>query len=208
MAKLYRTSGTGNAQQTLDVNDEKIKIYANETSLDADLANIGENEIVATEEQNSPSYLAGMVMAFAGANAPQGWLLCDGSEVSRTTYSILFDVIGTTYGAGDGSSTFNLPDYRECALVGVGTNNTDTIPAHDIYTLGQFKNDQFQDHGHFTRNSSGTGGSGNTVPYGGSFTDENRGAIISITTITPGNDARHGGVTHGKQKGVNYIIKY
>lgn len=53
MAKLYRTSGTGNAQQTLDVNDEKIKIYADETSLDADLANINENEIVATNEEDS-----------------------------------------------------------------------------------------------------------------------------------------------------------
>lgn len=53
MAKLYRTSGTGNAQQTLDVNDEKIKIYADEASLDADLANINENEIVATNEEDS-----------------------------------------------------------------------------------------------------------------------------------------------------------
>lgn len=53
--------------------------------------------------------LAGMVMAFAGTSAPAGWLKCDGSAISRTTYAALFNVIGTTYGAGDGSTTFNLP---------------------------------------------------------------------------------------------------
>lgn len=55
---------------------------------------------------------AGAVTAFAGSAAPAGWLLCDGSAVSRTTYANLFAVTGTTYGAGDGSTTFNLPDLR------------------------------------------------------------------------------------------------
>jgi microcystin-dependent protein len=54
----------------------------------------------------------GVVMPFAGANSPDGWLLCYGQAVSRTDYSGLFSVIGTTYGTGDGSTTFNLPDMR------------------------------------------------------------------------------------------------
>lgn len=53
---------------------------------------------------------AGVVMMYAGTTAPSGYLLCDGSAVSRSTYSILFSVIGTNYGAGDGSTTFNLPN--------------------------------------------------------------------------------------------------
>lgn len=53
----------------------------------------------------------GMVVAYAGPNVPSGWLLCDGAYVSRTTYSALFAAIGTVYGAGDGTTTFNLPDY-------------------------------------------------------------------------------------------------
>lgn len=53
---------------------------------------------------------AGIIMPFAGTAAPQGYLLCDGSAVDRTTYATLFGVIGTTFGAGDGSTTFNLPD--------------------------------------------------------------------------------------------------
>lgn len=52
---------------------------------------------------------AGTVVAYAGSKAPAGYLICDGSAVSRTTYYVLFAVIGTTYGAGDGNSTFNLP---------------------------------------------------------------------------------------------------
>lgn len=54
----------------------------------------------------------------ASANAPEGWLLCHGQAVSRTTYSDLFEAIGTTYGAGDGATTFNLPDYRGRTIVG------------------------------------------------------------------------------------------
>ena len=64
----------------------------------------------------------GTVMAFTGAVAPTGWLLCDGSAVSRTTYGGLFAVLGTTYGAGDGSSTFNVPDARGRVPVGLGAN--------------------------------------------------------------------------------------
>lgn len=52
----------------------------------------------------------GTIVDFAGSAAPVNWLVCDGSAVSRTTYSQLFDVIGTFYGAGNGSTTFNLPD--------------------------------------------------------------------------------------------------
>lgn len=54
----------------------------------------------------------GSVTAFAGSTAPSGWLLCFGQAISRTQYSALFSVVGTTYGTGDGSTTFNLPDLR------------------------------------------------------------------------------------------------
>jgi microcystin-dependent protein len=62
----------------------------------------------------------GAVMDYAGAAAPTGWLLCDGSAVSRTTYATLFAAISTTYGSGDGTTTFNLPDARGRVGVGVG----------------------------------------------------------------------------------------
>lgn len=59
----------------------------------------------------------GSLMPFAGSTAPSGWLKCDGSAISRTTYADLFAVIGTTYGAGDGSTTFNIPNYTNARFV-------------------------------------------------------------------------------------------
>ena len=61
----------------------------------------------------------GTVTKTASSVAPFGWLLCDGSEISRTTYSDLFAAIGTTYGIGDGSTTFNIPDARGKSALGV-----------------------------------------------------------------------------------------
>ena len=68
---------------------------------------------------------SGSIIAFGGAAAPDaGWLLCDGSNVSRSTYARLFAAISTAYGTGDGSSTFGLPDLRDRVLLGKGSNNS------------------------------------------------------------------------------------
>jgi microcystin-dependent protein len=77
----------------------------------------------------------GILLAYGGASAPSGWLICDGSAVSRTVYSLLFGAIGTNYGAGDGSTTFNLPDLRGRAPVGYAPTGGHV----DVNTLG--KND-------------------------------------------------------------------
>ena len=67
----------------------------------------------------------GTILPFAGASAPHaGFLLCNGAAVSRTTYAKLFALISTTFGSGDGSSTFNVPDLRDRTLLGKGTNNS------------------------------------------------------------------------------------
>lgn len=60
----------------------------------------------------------GTVNPYAGVTAPSNWLLCDGSAISRTTYSALFSVVSTTYGSGDGTTTFNLPDLRGRTVAG------------------------------------------------------------------------------------------
>lgn len=62
----------------------------------------------------------GTIIAYSGSTAPDGWLLCQGQEISRTEYVDLFAVIGTKFGPGDGSSTFNVPDLSESVLA-VGT---------------------------------------------------------------------------------------
>jgi microcystin-dependent protein len=69
----------------------------------------------------------GAMVEWGSTTIPTNWLECDGSEVSRTTYAELFAVIGTTFGAGDGSTTFNLPDRRRRVAVGRGGTGTATL---------------------------------------------------------------------------------
>jgi microcystin-dependent protein len=64
-------------------------------------------------------------MLTAAATAPSGWLICDGAAVSRSTYSALFTSIGTTYGAGNGSTTFNLPNLKGRVPVGLDSAQTE-----------------------------------------------------------------------------------
>lgn len=70
----------------------------------------------------SPS---GLIQTFAGSSAPSGWILCDGRSISRSTYSDLFAAIGTSYGAGDGSSTFTVPNLKGRTLVGLDAAQTE-----------------------------------------------------------------------------------
>ena len=71
---------------------------------------------------SAPNYVpTGGMMMWGTASAPTGYLLCNGAAVSRSTYSALFAVLGTAYGSGDGSTTFNLPDFRDRFPVGAGT---------------------------------------------------------------------------------------
>ena len=81
-------------------------------------------EVSAGDSNNRvvPVMPTGSVIPFAGQTAPEGWLLCQGQAVSRTTYAQLFAVIGTTFGSGDGSTTFNLPDLRGRVAVGVDSD--------------------------------------------------------------------------------------
>lgn len=112
----------------------------------------------------------GVVQDFAGSSAPTGWLLCDGSAISRTTYAKLFAVVSTTYGAGDGSTTFNLPDAQGRMTIGAGSGSgltarslgdtggseTDSIPAHNHQWMDYDPNHDGVADRNATFNSSGT----------------------------------------------------
>jgi microcystin-dependent protein len=76
-----------------------------------------------------PSVPPGVLAPFAGSAAPSGWLLCDGTAVSRTTYNNLFAVIASVYGAGDGTTTFNVPDLRGRVPVGKNTATFGSLAA-------------------------------------------------------------------------------
>lgn len=156
----------------------------------------------------------GTVIPFAGNTEPEGFLFTEGQEVLRNAYPSLFTVIGTTYGEGDGETTFNLPDYREMVLVGAGQNAKLNIKAHDVYEPGQFKDDQLQGHSHNLEWSEGVPNysKGGLYSGGGSYNSNVSHAtkltIKGVATDNENGDPRVGTTTHGKQIGIRYIIKY
>lgn len=143
----------------------------------------------------------GTIFPYAGSTAPDGWVLCQGQPVSRTsdTYKALFAAIGTAYGVGDNSTTFNLPNTQGYFLRGAGTTG--------IYsqTRGVVQADAFGSHRHtpqstgptpyFIQNGGGDSGTFNWVGTGGSF------QRASATDFAGASETRPANV------GVNYIIK-
>ncbi len=79
----------------------------------------GSGKVPAAQLPAVAAEVPGVVKMYAGTGAPTGYLICDGAAVSRTTFAALFSAIGTTWGSGDGSTTFNLPDFRGRVPVGV-----------------------------------------------------------------------------------------
>jgi microcystin-dependent protein len=113
-----------------NLNSDKIETSVLDTSTDMDGASASDAKIPSqlavktyVDTVAATTYLVptGAIIPYGGSSAPTNWLLCDGTAVSRSTYATLFGVIGTAYGAGNGSTTFNLPDFRGRTTVGAGT---------------------------------------------------------------------------------------
>lgn len=125
----------------------------------------------------------GAIMEYGAASAPTGWLLCDGSAVSRATYSDLFAVISTTFGVGDGSTTFNVPDFR--GRVGVGTGTGSGLTARTLAATGGEESHtqstaEMPSHNH----DEWTNAAGSTFIGGGAATGDTVGAVTSATAGT------------------------
>ena len=116
----YQTANGNKAVFKYDVlNTDKITLVV--ISIDLYNPAVGTNNFI----ESSVGYgfsPTGSIHAYAGATAPLGWLLADGSAVSRSTYATLFSIISTTYGVGDGSTTFNLPNLKNRVIVGLDTS--------------------------------------------------------------------------------------
>ena len=142
----------------------------------------------------------GSIVPYGGLIAPSGWMLCHGQAVSRTTYAKLFSVIGTSFGTGDGSTTFNLPDLREATTKGAGLTGK-TVGAHvksGGLAVGEFLDDRVQDHNHNVK-AVAAALTGATLAVCANSTQ------TSIPTVS--QTGRHGVTTEVKSVGVNYIIK-
>ena len=148
----------------------------------------GEKKIVPLTTDTGTGAPVGTLIQQYKKKPMSGYLYCDGSTFDENAYPALYMYLGTNV----------LPDYRECVMVGAEQNTTDTIATHDVYTEGEFKDDQLQSHTHKVNRNPGT-----------------QDDVAAITSIGYGNKtntenasgARTGETTHGKQKAVYVYIK-
>lgn len=188
------------SESALLLNNKKITGLANGTAA-TDAATYG---------QLKERVPVGTIFIYSKASAPAGWLLCDGSAVSRTTYADLFAEIGITAGEGDTTSTFNVPDLRGRFLRGLdgGANRDPDKASRTAMNSGgntgnnmfSIQSDEFKSHYHLTDLvPNNTGGSSQTQFEIDGNTD-NQGN--HPTASTGGNETRPINAY------VNYIIKY
>lgn len=168
-------------------------------------------EIVGVAPVNFPT---GCVLPYAGTTAPEGWLLCDGSAVSRTDYASLFAVLGSAHGDGDGVDTFHIPDLRGRFVRGVdGAANRDPDKAtrtaansggNTGNNVGSVQDDAVESHGHTS--SIGYVGTFGSVSSGsrGSYGGTSSGSRDLTSTNASGRVSTE---SRGKNVNLNHIIK-
>lgn len=167
----------------------------------------------------------GVVAPFAGAVAPSGWMLCDGAAVSRTTYAGLFAALGTVYGVGDGSTTFNVPDMRGRAVFGVDSMGgsaasrvTSAVSGIAGATLGASGGSQalhahthtVTDPGHvhgMVRDASGYAGGGGGAPVNGVANGAALNTGSAVTGISVASTGTGASQNMPPAMMMNYIVK-
>jgi microcystin-dependent protein len=158
--------------------------------------------------------IPGVINIYAGSSAPQGTLLCDGSAVSRTTYSRLYLAIGTTYGIGNGTGTFNLPNLQGRVPVGLkateplfsALGNTGGTGAH---TLSESEMPSHTHTGTTDATSTNSTLTNNGVTSGVGTADVATGSVLHSHTFT--TNSTGGGLAHNNLQPyivLNYIISY
>ena len=197
LSQCLLKNGRAPMQGELNLGNFKIKNVARGTA-SSDAVNKSQLDSQNTNLQNQINTLIpkGAIFPYGGITAPDGWLICDGSEISRTTYADLFAVIGTAYGEGNGTTTFNLPDGRERSLWG---NIRGAVDSGLPNITGSFQSDNsYQPTGSFYL--SGQSSAGNQ----GGGTDE----VVSFDASRSSSVYGATEYVRPQAMGVYYIIKY
>jgi microcystin-dependent protein len=146
----------------------------------------------------------GAVQGFAGATPPTGWLICNGAPASRTTYAALFAVIGSIYGPGDGSTTFNLPDLRGRMILGVsGSHGLGTTGGAETAAGPAHTHPGSHSHGHAHTHSHAHTGALHTHPGSHSHGMANHNHIVDIDHNHP-NQASAAGASAEAPNSINH----
>ena len=176
----------------------------------APTASVGTNttQLATTAFVLANSVPTGVINMWSTASAPSGFLLCDGSAVNRTTYAALFAVIGTTFGVGDGSTTFNVPNYTN--RMPYGTTLAATGGSADAVVVSHTHVATVTDPGHLhniTFLSTAAGSNYGTNAGGNLFGTQTNSAVtgISVTNATAGVSGTNANLP--PYLGINFIIK-
>jgi microcystin-dependent protein len=201
--------GTTNPATTLDVNGT-ARMTGFQLGTSATAGNVLTTDANGIGSWNPVSAVmpAGIILPYGGTSVPVGWLIADGSAVSRTSYANLFAAIGTTYGSGDGSTTFNLPNLVNKFARGSATPGTGAGADTHTHAAGSYAGPS---HTHGVSGSTSTyNGVGQTGNYGSSLT-HSHSHTISLTSGADGTGAITGTSASGDNvpayEKVMYIIK-
>lgn len=199
---MNQSSGVGQVTFTFQTDGTaanvqyRIAVITAQTSASAYVVNFNDFKIgpqtVPIVQLRNP---AGTIIATGSLTPPSGYLYCDGTAVSRTGYSELFAAIGTTYGVGDGSTTFNIPDLRGIFARGAGTNPSN---ASNTTTMGNRQLDDFKAHVHTSTPIQVAGG---TFTSSGNYLGQNGSPVAG-----PGTQSTGGTETRPANVGVAYHI--
>lgn len=208
-----------------DINRTKVLLDKTERIPGRD--DVGDFKITFQNLQDSLTTTVeiGTIIMYAKSTAPANYLICNGAAISRTTYASLFAVIGTVYGVGDGSTTFNLPDYRAVSPKGVGNQTINTRVKTGPASVGSIIEDTFQAwqaisvatgntyYGYGESAETWYTNAGATANYVRNAFSRS-GAIQGVTSrIKAGNDGTNGDPRTGTQTqdctiGTNFCIRY
>lgn len=138
----------------------------------------------------------GVIFPYVATTAPSGYLLCNGQAVSRATYAALFAVIGTSYGAGDGSTTFNVPDVRGRVIAGSDSMGTSAASRLTATTMSPDGTSLASTGGAQTEQASVTSTGSTSGSLSVSVTSSSMDSPNTVTTSSPGVGQNHAGPTH------------
>lgn len=163
------------------------------------------SQIPTMADLGETSFQTSDIKIATSSTIQNGWLLCNGAAISRTTYANLFDKIGTTYGSGDGSTTFNIPDLRDRYIIGADTNALGAYISEQLPNVRGFTDGVLYLANHPLNNAGAmyTSNSG----YGSATGNFNYGWNLAIDAHKSSSVYTDGGKVYPASIALNFIIK-
>jgi len=179
-------------------------------------AGIGDGQVTTAKLASGITTITGEIRMWATGTAPTGWQLCDGTQLNRTSESALFAVIGTTFGVGNGSTTFHVPNFQGRLPIGVGTSSATGATAWALAEAGGEETHTLttaempaHSHAELFNTGSGSNNSGD-YPFGRDDSGQNVRGDSTNDNSAVSNQNTGGGNAHNNMSpvmGINFIIK-